>query len=41
VFIVFHGEIAAATDGFSAACLFGAGGFGSVYMVPPQRLAGL
>ena len=41
VSVFFHGEVAAATDGFSAACLFGAGGFGKVYMVPPLRLGGL
>ena len=41
VSIFFHGEIAAATDRFSAASLVGAGGFGKVYMVLPRRLAGL
>ena len=39
--IFFLGELAAATDGFSAACHIGGGGFGSVYMVAPLRLAGL
>jgi len=41
VAIFFLGELAAATDGFSAACHIGGGGFGSVYMVAPLRLAGL
>ena len=37
----FQEELAAATDGFSAACHIGGGGFRNVYKVAPQRLGGL
>jgi len=41
VAIFFQGELAAATEGFSAACRIRAGGFGHVYKVAPHRLSGL
>ena len=39
VTILFQGELAAATQGFAAACRVGGGGFGSVYMA--SGLAGM
>ena len=38
VAIFFQGELAAATNGFSAACRVGGGGFGSVYIAQLPRL---
>ena len=41
VAIFFQGELGVATDGFSAACRIGGGGFGNVYKVAAHRLTGL
>jgi len=41
VAILFLGDLVVATNGFSTSCRIGGGGFGNVYKVAPQRLAGL